>query len=240
MIGKLRGILDARNEDSAIIDVGGVGYLVSCSSHSLRAISQNPRHVTLYIETHVREDNIQLFGFASQTEKAAFLALTRINGVGNKHAIAILSVLTPSQIVTAILSGDSRAITQANGIGPKLASRIINELKDKCDSITSASSAHYPVNSHATSAETASHAPADGSYKAPPAENELASLPHDAEQEVINALSSEAQNLQDAITALVQLGYSREKASDAIRNVASKDPHLPLSELIRHGLKEMV
>ena len=131
MIGKLKGILDSVAEDRAMVDVGGVCYLVFASSRTLGNLPQVGDPVTLYIETHVREDHIHLYGFADMGEQDLFRLLLSVQGVGAKVALALMAVLSPVAFRTAVASGDKAAITQALGVGPKLAVRIINELKDK-------------------------------------------------------------------------------------------------------------
>jgi len=135
MIAKLRGLLDSTATDSAVIDVGGVGYLVHASSKTLTALGATGSPVTLHIETQVREDAIQLFGFVAVDERDWFRLLLSVQGVGGRVALAILSVLSPAEIQHAIAAKDSASVARANGVGPKLAARIINELKDKAGSI---------------------------------------------------------------------------------------------------------
>lgn len=130
MISKLKGIIDTITENQIIIDVGGVGYGVFAPSKTISQLTLNSP-ATLWIETIVREDSITLYGFSSQIEHDFFNLLTTVQGIGPKAGIAILSVLTPQQISTAILSGDTKSFTTANGIGKKTAERIITELKDK-------------------------------------------------------------------------------------------------------------
>ena len=135
MIAKLSGIIDSASEDSLIIDVGGVGYHVFCSGRTLNAVATTGGTVSLFIETHVREDHIHLFGFSDQHEQAWFKLLTTVQGVGAKVALAILSVIAPDALAQAIAAQDKTAITQAPGVGPKLATRIMTELKDKMGGI---------------------------------------------------------------------------------------------------------
>ena len=130
MISKLKGIIDTITENQIIIDVGGVGYGVFAPSKTISQLTLNSP-ATLWIETIVREDSITLYGFSSQSEHDFFNLLTTVQGIGPKAGIAILSALTPQQISTAILSGDAKSFTTANGIGKKTAERIITELKDK-------------------------------------------------------------------------------------------------------------
>lgn len=131
MIGKLSGILDSTGEDRAMVDVGGVGYVVFASARTLGNLPRIGDPVTLYIETHVREDHIHLYGFADLGEQDLFRLLLSVQGVGARVALAIMAALSPVAFRTAVASGDKAAITQASGVGPKLAARLINELKDK-------------------------------------------------------------------------------------------------------------
>lgn len=131
MIGKLTGILESTGEDRAMIDVGGVGYVVFASARTLGNLPRLGEPVTLYIETHVREDHIHLYGFADLGEQDLFRLLLSVQGVGARVALALMAVLSPVAFRTAVASGDKGAISQANGVGPKLAARLINELKDK-------------------------------------------------------------------------------------------------------------
>jgi Holliday junction DNA helicase RuvA len=131
MIGKLKGILDTYGEDYVIVDVGGVGYLVHCSARTLQALPAQGEAVTLAIETHVREDQIKLFGFTGDIEREWFKLLQTVQGVGTKVALAILSTLKPGDLASAIALRDKAAITRSPGVGPKVAERIVTELKDK-------------------------------------------------------------------------------------------------------------
>ncbi len=135
MIAKLTGILDSTREGQAVIDVGGVGYLVFASARTLGALPPKGQAVSLSIETHVREDHIHLYGFANDTEREWFKLLTTVQGVGAKVGLAILSVLTPNELAQAIVAGDRTAVARADGVGPKLAQRVVTELKDKAGSI---------------------------------------------------------------------------------------------------------
>src|SRR5208337_230037 len=128
MIGKLRGTVDSTGADHAIIDVGGVGYEVACSSRTLGALPPPGEAVTLSIETHVREDAIKLYGFLTDAERSWFRLL---QGVGAKVALSILSTLDIGQLAQAIALQDRVMVTRAPGVGPKVALRIVNELKDK-------------------------------------------------------------------------------------------------------------
>jgi Holliday junction DNA helicase RuvA len=131
MIGKLRGLVDAVGADHAIIDVGGVGYEVACSSRTLSALPAPGEAVALSIETHVREDAIKLYGFLTEAERGWFRLLQSVQGVGAKVALSILSTLDVRQLANAIALQDKSMVTRAPGVGPKVALRIVNELKDK-------------------------------------------------------------------------------------------------------------
>ena len=131
MIGKLTGLVDSSGQDWVIVDVSGVGYLVHCSNRTLSNLPGTGELVTLLIETHVREDHIHLYGFLQAAERDWFGLLSTVQGVGVKMTLAILSVLAPSALIQAIAAQDKSALTRANGVGPKLAGRIVAELKDK-------------------------------------------------------------------------------------------------------------
>lgn len=198
MIGKLKGIIDTIKDDALIIDVGGVGYLVQASANTLRNLGKGEA-AELFIETHVREDAIKLFGFASEAEHEWFNILFTVNGVGGKVALAILSVLPPQQIATALATQDKSAFKQVSGVGPKLAERIITELKDKVKSISS----------EITFAKTTAGA------------------------------GGIDNNISDAISALINLGYGRSDAYNAVSKVYKKDGKNSVEELIRSCLKEL-
>lgn len=131
MIAKLKGRLDSTGTDHAIIDVGGVGYLVGASSRTLAALGPVGEAVTIHTEMLVAEDSIRLVGFARAEERDWFRLLTHVQGVGSRVALAILSALEPLELHRAVAMGDKAMIARANGVGPKLAQRIVNELKDK-------------------------------------------------------------------------------------------------------------
>ncbi|MCI0599523.1 MAG: Holliday junction branch migration protein RuvA [Beijerinckiaceae bacterium] len=131
MIAKLTGIIDSLGEDFVILDVQGVGYIVHCSGRALQKLPRPGEKTTLAIETHMREDSIRLFGFASEAEREWFRLLLSVQGVGAKVALAIQTVLDAAELATAIARQDKTAIARAPGVGPKLAARIAAELKDK-------------------------------------------------------------------------------------------------------------
>ncbi|MDG2243889.1 MAG: Holliday junction branch migration protein RuvA [Rhodospirillaceae bacterium] len=207
MIATLKGLVDSVGDDWAVIDVAGVGYHVFCSARTLSALPGVGEAVSLSIETHVREDHIHLYGFGSVAEKDAFQFVTKVQGVGTKVALAILSILSPDQMAQAIAAQDKPAFTRATGVGPKLASRIVTELKDKVSSIVLA-----PALSEAPTGEKSGSAAAD------PA----------------------AEMAEDAVSALVNLGFGRADAFGAVSRALQKGGgSLSLDELIRDGLKDL-
>jgi holliday junction DNA helicase RuvA len=131
MIGKLKGIIDSYGEESIILDVNGVGYLVHCSGRTLQALPAIGGPVTLAIETHVREDQIRLFGFETEAEREWFRLLQTVQGVGAKVALSVLGTLKPSELASAIALRDKAMVARAPGVGPKVAERIVTELKDR-------------------------------------------------------------------------------------------------------------
>ena len=143
MIGKLRGKIDAIGESFLIVDVGGVGYEVQASARTLRNLKLG-EDVSLTIDTHVREDAIRLFGFASEVERSWFRTLQNVQGVGSKVALGLLGTLSPQDLANAIALGDWASVEQAPGIGKKLAQRIVAELKDKAPALTAAG-LHVPA-----------------------------------------------------------------------------------------------
>jgi Holliday junction DNA helicase RuvA len=135
MIGKLKGLVDSYGDDWVLIDCGGVCYEVHCSTRTLQALPRVGEATVVFIETILREDLIRLFGFATETEKSWFLLLTTVQGVGARVALAILSVLSPSELSSAVALQDKAMVGRANGVGPKLAVRIVTELKGKAPAI---------------------------------------------------------------------------------------------------------
>src|SRR6185437_14939417 len=145
VIAMLAGLLDRAGGDSMVIDVGGVGYLVFASSRTLGKAPSRGEPMRLLIETHVREDHIHLYGFADEAEREWFRLLTTVQGVGARIALAILSVLAPEALATAIAAQDKAAITEADGVGPKLGQPIVSELKDKVGGIALGPAAPAPL-----------------------------------------------------------------------------------------------
>ncbi|WP_417515680.1 Holliday junction branch migration protein RuvA [Minwuia sp.] len=136
MIARLKGIVDTVGTDHAVIDVGGVGYLVFCSARTLSGIGQAGEPVSLQIETHVREDHIHLFGFASGAEKEFFSLLQTVQGVGAKLALQILSAFPVDELRNALAASDVTTITRAPGVGKKLAQRLTTELREKVGAVS--------------------------------------------------------------------------------------------------------
>lgn len=158
MIGKLKGKVDAIGESFCIVDVGGVGYEVQASARTLRNMKIGDE-VALTIDTHVREDAIRLYGFASEIERSWFRTLQSVQGVGSKVSLGLLGTLSPQDLANAIALGDWASVEQAPGIGKKLAQRIVAELKDKAPAL-SVAGMHLP------SGSTAAGTPAQGNIAA--------------------------------------------------------------------------
>jgi holliday junction DNA helicase RuvA len=136
MIGKLKGLIESYGQDSVIVDVNGVGYEVHCSARTLQELPGVGQPATLSIETHVREDQIRLFGFVTEIEREWFRLLQTVQGVGTKVALAVLGTLKPSELASAIATRDKAMVARAPGVGPKVAERIVTELKDKAPAYT--------------------------------------------------------------------------------------------------------
>jgi len=201
MIAKLTGILDSVGDDWAILDVGGVGYLVFCSSRTLAQLPGTGEAVSVVIETHIREDHIHLYGFLDHAERDWFKLLTTVQGVGAKVGLCIQSVLGPKELTDAILAQDKGMITRAPGVGPKLATRLLTELKDKVGGM-------------------ASVAPAMAG--------------------AVAANDTDRAAMEDAVSALVNLGYRRGDAFGAVTGaMRSIGDDAGVEDLIRAGLKEL-
>ncbi|HEY1361379.1 MAG TPA: Holliday junction branch migration protein RuvA [Xanthobacteraceae bacterium] len=131
MIGKLKGIIDSYGEDCIVLDVGGVGYLVHCSARTLQELPGTGQPATLSIETYVREDQIKLFGFVTDVEREWFRLLQTVQGVGAKLALAVLGTLKPADLASAIAIRDKSMLARTPGVGPRVAERVVTELKDR-------------------------------------------------------------------------------------------------------------
>jgi Holliday junction DNA helicase RuvA len=203
MIAKLSGLLDSVGTDHCIVDCGGVGYLVFCSARTLRRVGDAGTAVSLRIEMQVREDAITLFGFIDLSERDWFRRLTTVQGVGSRVALALLSVLEPDKLGQAIAAQDRTALVQADGVGPKLANRLISELKDKVADLYMGGG---PVAAGPAGAAT----------------------------------SQTAGVTNDAVSALVNLGYRRAEAFTAVAAAVQKaGPDAKVEQLIMMGLKEL-
>jgi Holliday junction DNA helicase RuvA len=135
MIGKLKGVIDSYGDDHVILDVHGVGYIVHCSVRTLQSLPQSGEAATLSIETYVREDQLKLFGFASDTEREWFRLLQTVQGVGAKSALSVLGTLNPSELANAIAMRDKASVARTPGVGPRVAERIVTELKNKAPTL---------------------------------------------------------------------------------------------------------
>lgn len=195
MIGKLTGKIDEISNDYVIIDINGVGYLVYTSAKTA-SLFKIGMQVSLFIETYVREDLINLYGFSSREEKNCFNLLTEVSGVGTRVAMSILSIASPNEVFSAINLRDKEMFRRVSGIGPKLAERIILELKDKV-----------------------AHVEFSGAK--------------------LNISSSENSGavINDALSALVNLGISRPDAYNIINKIVLSNPSISLDELIKQSLQ---
>lgn len=217
MIAKLKGIIDNIGEDCCIIDVNGVGYLVNMSSRSLSKLRQG-EYASLLIETVIKEDSITLFGFQSPWEKEWFNTLTKIQGVGGKVCLNILSALSPAQLSQAVTAQDKSSFLRAAGVGPKLAARLVTELKDKIVTIPVEYLNGTDLNNNIEETNTTEN-------------KELSSTPH-TEQDQTYAKT------EDVTSALTNLGYQKIDAYRVASEICLKNPEADLSVLIRLALKE--
>jgi len=211
MIGKLRGIVDEKEDDAIILDVNGVGYLVFVHSRFLASLNVGDS-AQLFTEMIVREDAMQLYGFPNGVEREWFRLLTTVQRLGNKMALLVLGAYSPAQLVNAIMAKDTSAFSRISGIGAKLAERIVIELKDKVLKMPTGDSLgdFVPSNSPAKSSEKTSQ-------KTP--------------QNNVN---------DEAISALVNLGYTRSDAySAALKAAEIAGANNSLSEIIKLSLKEL-
>lgn len=200
MIGKLTGMVDSTGAETAILDIGGVGYLVHCSTRTLASLPRPGEAASLSIETHVREDMIRLYGFTSDLERDWFRLLQGVQGVGAKVALAILGTLSTGDLGLAVAGGDKASVARAPGVGPKLAARIVAELKDKGPEGT----------------------PAELGL---PGQDASGALPR---------------SIEDAVSALMNLGYGRPQAAAAVAvAVKALGEESAAAALIRSGLKHL-
>jgi Holliday junction DNA helicase RuvA len=203
MIGKLKGTIDEIGDDYVLVDVHGVCYEVFCSSRVLSKAGSVGEAVVLFIETYVREDQLKLFGFLTALEREWFNLLQSVQGVGAKVALAVLSILTPSELANAIALQDKTAVSRAPGVGPKVAMRIVTELKNKAPAFAGEASANIGL-----------------------------------KQEIGEGVA--AAPVTDAVSALTNLGYSRDQAANAIAAALKNGGEGGDSaKLIRLGLREL-
>jgi Holliday junction DNA helicase RuvA len=202
MIGKLKGVVEGVDEENLILDVSGVGYLVSASARTLRALPAVGEKAELLIETHVREDAIRLYGFLDAQEREWFRLLQSVQGVGAKVALGILGVLSADALSSAIAKQDKAMMARAPGVGPKLAARLVLELKDKALALGPGDFAGADI-----------------------APERARKLPKPAE---------------DAILALVGLGYAHPQAAAAVARIsAGLGREAETAALVRAGLREL-
>ena len=219
MIGRISGRLDWRGADHVLIDVRGVGYIVHVNDRTLSAMPALGEAVSLYTDLLVREDLLQLFGFPTMLEKEWHKLLTTVQGVGAKAAMAILGTLGPEGVGRAITLGDARAVQAAPGVGPKLAQRIILELKAKAPGVMAAGvGLSAKAGAEDVVIEDAAPAP---------------KKPAKADEGAIRR----AAGVADALSALVNLGYGQGDAAQAVATVAADQPEVDTAALIRASLK---
>ncbi|WP_374284060.1 Holliday junction branch migration protein RuvA [Novosphingobium sp.] len=196
MIAKLTGLLDDFGPDWAVIDVAGVGYLVHASAKTLGAMGLRGDRVTVHTELQVSENDMRLIGFSSGDERAWFRLLTGVQGVGSKMALAVLSALSVEDLQRACAGGDAAMVARAQGVGPKLASRIVNELKDKAGALPSAGGA-----------AVAAAPPGSASQDAVSALQNLGFKPNVATEAVARALDELGEGA--SLDALIRVGLKR-------------------------------
>jgi holliday junction DNA helicase RuvA len=219
MIGRIAGRIDHRGADHVLIDVRGVGYIVHVSDRTLAALPGVGEACALYTELLVREDLLQLFGFPTLVEKEWHRMLMTVQGVGAKGAMAILSALGPDGVGRAIALGDARAIQSAPGIGPKIASRVVLELKSRAPALMAMGG---------TAAATAAPRTDDDAVIEPAAPRKPRPAPAPPPQAAATA---------EALSALVNLGYSTTDAAQAVARAAADAPEAATPALIRAALK---
>lgn len=220
MIGRISGRLDWRGPDHVLIDVRGVGYIVHVSERTLAGMPAAGEAVSLYTELLVREDLLQLFGFPTMLEKEWHKLLMTVQGVGAKAAMAILGTLGAEGVGRAITLGDARAVQAAPGVGPKLAQRVILELKAKAPGVMAAG-AGLAAKAGAEDVVIEESAPAP------------ARKPAKVDEGAARRASASA----DALSALVNLGYGQSDAAQAVATVMGGEPDLEAAGLIRAALK---
>lgn len=218
MIGRLSGIVAHKAADHVLLDVRGVGYVVHVGDRTLAALPPEGEAATLYTELLVREDLLQLFGFLSPVEKDWHRLLVTVQGVGPRVALAVLGALGPDGLGRAIALGDARALQAAPGVGARLASRIVLELKAKAPALMALGGA--------------------GPRPAPPAAGEETPAPP-ARRRASPPLQPAPDATADALSALANLGYGPQDAARAVAEAADEDPAAPAASLIRAALRRL-
>ncbi|MBV1867976.1 MAG: Holliday junction branch migration protein RuvA [Marinosulfonomonas sp.] len=214
MIGKLSGRIDYRGAGHVLLDVRGVGYIVYVSDRTMAALPGDGQAVALYTELLVREDNLQLFGFTSLVEKEWHRLLMSVQGIGAKASMAILGTLGPDGVSRAIALGDWNAVKAAPGVGPKIAQRVVNELKDKAATVMAMGTVPTSVVQGDVDEVIEPKAPA-----------------------VATAPAGNGGAQAEALSALQNLGYAPGEAAGAIAQASGEAPDADTSALIRMALK---
>jgi Holliday junction DNA helicase RuvA len=217
MIGRIAGRLIYRGDDHVLIDVRGVGYLVTVSDRTLMQLPGTGEAVALYTDMLVREDNLQLFGFPTLLEKEWYRLLISVQGIGAKASMAILGALGAEGVGRAIAMGDWTAVKAAPGVGPKIAQRVVNELKDKAATVMAMGSVLDA-----------------GDDVIDTTDDIITSTPAAAPK---STTPSKGAAQADALSALLNLGYGHGDAAHAIAQAASENPDADMSALIKAGLK---
>lgn len=213
MIGRIAGRLDHRGPDHVLIDVGGVGYVIHVSDRTLAALPPAGQAVALYTDLLVREDLLQLFGFPTLVEKEWHRLLMSVQGIGAKASLAILGTLGADGVSRAIALGDWNAVKAAPGVGPKIAQRVVNELKDKAPAVMAMGAAPTPE----TVVEVATSSPAPMAPTPP----------------------SNPSAQAEALSALANLGYGPGEAASAVAEAAGALEGADTPDLIREALRRL-
>ena len=222
MIGSLKGRIEYKATDHTLIDVSGVGYLVYCSERTLSLLPSDGEYVTIFTELVVREDLLQLYGFLTFAEKEWHRLLCSVQGVGAKGALAIKGILSVEALSRAILLSDWATVKSAPGVGPKIAQRIVNELKEKAPKVM------------AMGAVTSN--PIDGNTDLVDHDDRKNQSEINVGSEVSN--SEALRNVQaDTLSALINLGYSQGDAASAIARIETEETDLDAKKLIRSALR---
>ena len=222
MIGSLKGRIEYKATDHTLIDVSGVGYLVYCSERTLSLLPSDGEYVTIFTELVVREDLLQLYGFLTFAEKEWHRLLCSVQGVGAKGALAIQGILSVEALSRAILLSDWATVKSAPGVGPKIAQRIVNELKEKAPKVM------------AMGAVTSN--PIDGNTDLVDHDDRKKQSEINVGSEVSN--SEALRNVQaDTLSALINLGYSQGDAASAIARIETDETDLDAKKLIRSALR---